>query len=133
MIVDASVAFKLIAEEEGSDQALALLRSENLFAPTLMLVEVGNALWKQVRRNQIDPDVSFETELVSLAMLVGIVDEAPYTPRALSIARSLDHPIYDCVYLAIAEIDGDRMVSADRRFLTKVRQSAWADFVEELA
>jgi predicted nucleic acid-binding protein len=27
----------------------------------------------------------------------------PLLPRAMDVARRLDHPVYDCVYLALAE------------------------------
>jgi predicted nucleic acid-binding protein len=41
---------------------------------------------------------------------------------ATRIAVALDHPVYDCVYLAAAEAEGISMVTADERLLRKVRQ-----------
>ena len=123
MIIDASVAFKWLAEEEGSDAAFALLDRYELFAPVLLMHEVGNALWKKARRDQIDRSVSFSDELNRLPQLVNLIDETPHVARALEIGREFGHAIYDCVYLAMAEARSDRLVTADTKFMTKVAGS----------
>ena len=132
MIVDASVAFKWFADEEGAEQALALVLQAPLFAPTLLLSEVGNALWKKARRDQIDPGISFEPELARLATIVTLLDERAYVPRALTIARSLGHPVYDCVYLALAEAENKPLITADVKFLARLGESPWRDLARSL-
>jgi predicted nucleic acid-binding protein len=132
VIVDASVAFKWFADEENSEQALALILQAPLFAPTLLLIELGSALWKKARREQIDPNVSFEDELAQLATIMTIVDERAYVPRALTIARTLGHPIYDCVYLALAEAENKPLVTADARFLARLVDSPWRNLAQPL-
>jgi predicted nucleic acid-binding protein len=60
LVVDASVAFKWFADEEGPDRAVALLdRGEPMVAPELILAEVCNAAWKSLRRRELPP-VQFE-------------------------------------------------------------------------
>ena len=39
--------------------------------------------------------------------------------RAARIALELDHPIYDCLYLACAEATDSAVITADRRFADK--------------
>jgi predicted nucleic acid-binding protein len=41
--------------------------------------------------------------------------------RAFSLSLDLDHPIYDCLYLALALDTDARLVTADRRFTRVVR------------
>ena len=41
---------------------------------------------------------------------------------ALSLASDLDHPVYDCIYLALALERGVLVVTADHRFATAVRK-----------
>jgi predicted nucleic acid-binding protein len=53
---------------------------------------------------------------------------APLAPAAASIALALDHAIYDCFYLALAEIEGMRLATADRRFLAKLPGTHWQDY-----
>ena len=36
--------------------------------------------------------------------------------RALTIAAEIDHPVYDCLYLAVAMHHGIHVMTADRRF-----------------
>ena len=43
--------------------------------------------------------------------------------RALELALFLDHPIYDCLYLACAESLDKVLVTADERFLRKALAS----------
>lgn len=130
LVIDASVAFKWLAPEEHSQAAFDLLGRVDLIAPTLLPVEIGNALWKLARREQLDPTISFAPELASLATLVSLQDEASLVPRALTIARALSHPIYDCVYLALAEAEQTRLLTADKRFIASVQGSEWEDRVE---
>ena len=44
-------------------------------------------------------------------------------PRALAIAAASDHPIYDCIYLAVAEDRQLPLVTADGRFIRAVRRA----------
>ena len=50
VVIDASVALKWFVEEQGTDQAAALLAGNDLLiAPDLIVAEVANAGWKAVR------------------------------------------------------------------------------------
>ena len=44
----------------------------------------------------------------------------PLVPRAMDLARRLDHPVYDCVYLALAEREHAALVTADQRLLRRL-------------
>ena len=132
MIIDASVAFKWISNEEGSRAAFDLIGSETLQAPILVLAEICDALWKKAMRDEIDSDVSFSAELETVGRLIDFVDERPFIGRALDIARAIKHPIYDCIYVAVAEALDQSLVSADRKFLTKLRTTQWAAIIRPL-
>ena len=54
-------------------------------------------------------------------MPVEIVASDVLVERALDLAVALKHPIYDCLYLALALVRGARVVSTDRRFLAASR------------
>jgi predicted nucleic acid-binding protein len=49
--------------------------------------------------------------------------------RALAIASAIEHPAYDCFYLALAELRDTRMVTADRRLQSRLAATPWAGLV----
>jgi len=54
LVVDASIAVKWVIDQDNSELARSLITSKpRLLAPSLLLAEVGNALWKYVQHNQI--------------------------------------------------------------------------------
>jgi hypothetical protein len=66
------------------------------------------------------------------AAFSALVGAARLSARAFALAHELDHPVYDCLYLALAEIEDVRMVTADRRLLERLRGSAWQELARPL-
>jgi predicted nucleic acid-binding protein len=126
LVIDASVALKWFVPEPGHEAALTLLRGDDeLLAPDWLLVEVANALWKQWRRSVIDP-TQIDEILTMLPSLLMLTDARALVQRASVIARTLDHPVYDCLYLAAAEARNAPLVTDDRALLGKAVQSGFA-------
>jgi predicted nucleic acid-binding protein len=118
LVIDASIAIKWVVDESGSDKALAL-RRERILAPDLLIAECANVLWKKVRRGELAPP-----EAVFAARLIERADIHLHPMRALiepaeRMAIALDHPAYDCFYLALAEATKSEFVTADRDFHRK--------------
>lgn len=65
-------------------------------------------------------------------LLNEIVPSQPYFSRALSLALELDHAVYDCLYLAVAEAESARIVSADRRFLSRLAAGVYSNLAVTL-
>ncbi len=119
LVIDASVAVKWVVEEEGTTQALAL-RGRALAAPDLLIAECANILWKKVRRAELSQqEAAFAAGLLARAD-IELVAMRPYLEAATRIAIALDHPAYDCVYIALAEAEGLRFVTADASLVRKV-------------
>jgi predicted nucleic acid-binding protein len=131
MVIDASVGVKWVVPEDDSAAAIELLQNGNVFVPTLFHVEVGNAIWKKVRRNEIalEPVLPFYG---ALPELVQTISEVPFNLRAAELAVELQHPIYDCFYLAMAENMDEELVTADLRFLAVVGGSSHSRRVRSL-
>jgi predicted nucleic acid-binding protein len=47
-------------------------------------------------------------------------------PRAVAIAGELDHPVYDYLHVALAEVRRATLITADSRLLEKLRRTPWA-------
>lgn len=117
IVVDASVALKWVLDEPGFEAARRL-RDETIIAPRFWLLECANALWKIARRGGFSRDVALEKLSILQAAPVGVEDQEIDIVSALEIANALGHPVYDCLYLALALREGIQMITADRRFFS---------------
>jgi predicted nucleic acid-binding protein len=122
-VIDASVAIKWVINELQSEAAVRLL-DRGLLAPDLLCVEYANILWKKVTRGELAPDEADAAAQSLEGAEIEFVASRPYLAAATRIAVELDHPAYDCLYLAVAEDADVPMVSADHRLIRKVRSSA---------
>ncbi len=133
LVVDASIACKWFVEEEGSAEAEKLLASgDTLLAPDLIVPEVCSAIWKKLRARQL-------TSVQATAAMEGLpgffddlIPSHRLGARSLAIAETLDHPVYDCFYLALAELNDVRVVTADARLLGRLAGTPWAQRVASL-
>jgi len=117
IVVDASVAVKWVLPEDGSDSAFAL-RAQSLIAPPLWLVEAANALWRYVQTARLASDEApILLRKLSTAPVTSVSEPDDLT-SAFQIAQQLRHPVYDCLYLALAIRQDTHVITADRRFLT---------------
>lgn len=131
-VVDASVVIKWFVEEPGSAEARALLgRGDVLLAPSLLLVEVANVAWKLHRRGAITEEHA-RLLVDAIPRVLSHVVSTEDVGAALQIALQLGHPVYDAVYIALAEVEGALLVSDDRRLLAAVRGTRWEGRVEPL-
>ncbi len=122
MVVDASVAVKWVLPEPDSGPAVALRGGNALIAPSLVIAEIGNALWKSVLRGDVDQSDAFAALRIAIAHFERIVPIDQLAARALELAVDLRHPIYDCLYLALAERERVPIVSADARLLSAAKR-----------
>jgi predicted nucleic acid-binding protein len=133
IVVDASVALKWIIPEPDSDKARAL-QTEVLLAPAIWLSEVANVLWRNVRVSNLserEATVRFR-RLRDFGVRLTPIEED--IERALALSIEVDHPVYDCLYLALAIREGATVVTADERFVSAARRhKKWSDYVERLA
>lgn len=132
-IIDASVAIEWIVEGPLVRAAEEIIQSgELLIAPDLILAEVANALRKLDRQGRASP-LQMASGLGSVQSgLTYTVALAELAPAALVIARALNHPAYDCFYIALAEREDGRVATMDRRLAGAVAHTRWASRVKLL-
>jgi predicted nucleic acid-binding protein len=116
LVVDASVVGGLVAPHRADDPLFDIVLDRSLHAPEFLHVEAANIVWKAAR-------LAGETWAVVVARLVQIESlpirlhaDRPLARKAFEMARTLAHPVYDCLYLALAlELDA-QVLTRDRRF-----------------
>ena len=120
LVIDASIAIKWVIEEEGTPLALTLRREAKLLAPELLVAECANILWKKARRNELSREEALLAARLLQTAAIELVPTRSLLAAATLIAIELDHPAYDCLYLALAIENDCRFVTADERFLRKL-------------
>lgn len=121
--VDASVALKWFFAEEHSTEARALLRTslqamEPIIAPPLLPSEVANGMRQRMRRGELALDGA--RAILTQFLSPPITLQAPATLYDLSLilADAYDLPaIYDAQYVAMADLLGAPLWTADQRLL----------------
>lgn len=119
LVVDASIALKWVVEEAGTPAALTLRQRFRLIAPDLLVPECANILWKKVQRRELSKDEAVLAARLLERADIELLPMRPLLEAAARLAIELDHPAYDCLYLALALARDCRFVTADERFLRR--------------
>jgi predicted nucleic acid-binding protein len=133
IVVDASIALKWFIQESEFLEARALMRQANGFAaPDLIVAEVANAFWRKRCLGAVSTAQASEALEELLTEIDLLVPCGDLWRAALGASEELDHAIYDCFHLALAQSLDARMVAADRRLIAKVARSRFARLVTPL-
>lgn len=126
-VVDASVVVDWVApgvDRDGPAWCLldSLVESDaQVVAPRLLHEEVANALLTGCRRGHWDgqaADVSFG---LLRELPIELSDETGDLDRAWELSRRFDeHPVYDMLYVALAERRREQLVTADEALVRRV-------------
>ena len=122
-IVDASVAVKWFVAEMDS------LVADELSAPRLIITEVANVLCRKAMTGLM---TTLEARHYFRSLphyLDGIIAIDELIEPALVNACALQRPIYDLIYLEAARRLDAQLVTADRRFASKI---AGTDFARQV-
>jgi predicted nucleic acid-binding protein len=122
-VVDASVGLKWCLPQDEEDfipQAKELLHSFlakdlDFLVPDLFWVEIGNALWKLIRRKKLSPDAASASLTTLRDLEISTVPSYRLVVHALDLAVQYDRTVYDSVYVALARESSIELVTADER------------------
>jgi predicted nucleic acid-binding protein len=121
-VVDASVAVKWFSAEEGSDRALAVRDGHvegrrTLVAPDLLVYEIANALRFKpgfdARATARALDDLFDLQLDLM------VPSKELVSRGSELAHEYGITVYDSAYLALGELLGLEVITADKDLYRK--------------
>ncbi len=125
LVVDASVAARWFVPALAWPSATDVLDwGSSLVAPDLILAEVANACWKAVRAGYMTPE-EMETALRLLpGFFIELHSIAGLFEHAGQFAVELNHPVYDCCYIALARREAAQLVTADKRLAHAAQASS---------
>ncbi len=131
-VVDASLVVDWVAPGvDPASEAVGALRrladqDAELLAPRLLLEEVGNALLTGVRRRRWNGAAADASWVELRALPVRLVDDRRDLERAWDLARRYDdHPIYDMLYVALAERARTMLITADHALRERLVGVDW--------
>jgi predicted nucleic acid-binding protein len=123
LVVDASIAVKWVIEEQGTPQALMLRKSARLIAPELLVAECANILWKKARLRELSREEAVLAARLLQTAEIELLPTRSLLEAATCIAIEIDHPAYDCLYVALAVENNCKFVTADERLIRKLTQA----------
>ncbi len=116
VVLDASAAVAVVLRRpEANDIELALGEAATVVVPELFVAEVTNVFWKYALHGGLAEQRCFTAVKRCLALSDGVVPTASLWEEALDLAISQRHPVYDCLYLALARRRAARLLTLDRR------------------
>jgi predicted nucleic acid-binding protein len=114
-VVDATVAIRWFVHGPGAERAATWLGDAALVAPDLILAEAGDALRRYVRAGELQMDEATSILQRLPDSFARLVTTGELARDALLLAQHLDHPVYDCLYLALAQREGLHLLTLDRK------------------
>lgn len=127
--VDPSLALKLVLEEDYSDRAHALwacwvAADIEVMAPCHLGFEVTSVIRNHVSRGEISPQAGRAAFEAILAQGIRLIHPDVLLERAWELAEQFGRPTaYDACYLALADMAGCELWTADRRLYHAVRDA----------
>lgn len=124
LVLDSSVAMKWLLPEAGSAIARRVYGEWQggrftLVAPSLILAEVANALWKKVRRHELYRQHAARLFGEFLRLGLPVVPADGLVFHALGFSLRYDHPVHDCIYMALAAREQCALLTADESLSRK--------------
>ncbi len=124
IVLDVSVlaGYLLGASGRGENLSVLMRNGVEFIAPDIWRPELANTLWKYVQQKAITLDQGVELLQQSNALVSDTVSSASLWQGALQIAVQSNHPVYDCLYVALAMIRSTIIVTYDKRLLSTFSQ-----------
>lgn len=133
LVVDASIAIHWYIDGPDTVAALEVLNGgDTLIAPDLLIPEICNTAWKLQRVGRITREHGRRIIGILASPFAQFFKNEDVADRAYLIATELDHPVYDCYYLALAEREKCLFATADQRLTACVGRSKWSPLLKRL-
>ena len=131
-VLDASVVVKWFVPEIHSDAARRLLALPHEYvAPDLLFAEAANTIWKKIRRKELTAEDGQRLVADITRIAVETVSCRALAEDAHALANATGRTVYDAMYVALAVRFDTRLLTADDRLETALRNvPAVADHIQ---
>lgn len=130
IVLDASIAAKVLFTEDGSEQARQLVGSGMiLIAPDLIFLEIASVAIKRLKRGETSRQQGADAVGTLPDLLDEVIASSQLADRAFALAADHGFSAYDAAYLALAEQRGLRLATADIRLVERARQAGLSKLI----
>jgi predicted nucleic acid-binding protein len=85
-----------------------------------MVVELANLLWTRSARGDISQAKAAQGLAEFLALGLDLRASSALSATALKLATTEKHPVYDMMYVSLAQQEGCELVTADQKMINKL-------------
>ena len=103
-----------------------IIQDSECYAPRLIVSELANALWKTVRFASLDKEDAVQL-LASMKSIPYLADDESLIKNALQIAIQSEHPVYDCLFVALGREMDAPILTADKKLRRKFPDDKFVD------
>ncbi|MEM8897001.1 MAG: type II toxin-antitoxin system VapC family toxin [Bacteroidota bacterium] len=116
VVLDVSAAFaNLITAGQQKAIYQAWLASDLCLAPTLFHAEASSAAWKYHKINEVSVEESLYLLSKALQQVEVFFPVEELNEESLVMACKIDHSVYDCYYLALAQKMNAAILTNDKK------------------
>jgi predicted nucleic acid-binding protein len=103
-------------------------------APELMLAETANVLQRKIRVGELQGAQAADALRNLPYFFDDLVSSKKLIDHAFALSQTLDHSVYDCMYLALALWNADtKLVTSDIKFSGKVKAAGFGEKIWDLS
>lgn len=135
LVIDTSVVVKWFVDEDGFELARVLIDADaQRIAPELVLAETANVLQRKIRIGELTGPQAVDALRNLPYFFDRLVLSRDLVGHGFALSRTLDHSVYDCMYLALAIGDPDtKLVTSDIKFLGKAKTAGFGEKIWDLS
>lgn len=116
IVLDVNAAVAIAHEtEDGLALQKLMLRGEEIIAPNLFIIELGNVAWKLVSAKIITEKEAFTLINCASALVDRYIEVEDLLVESVHEAIRNNHPIYDLLYLVTARRNGATLFTLDKK------------------
>jgi predicted nucleic acid-binding protein len=129
IILDTSVAIPLVVDEPGSGAAARAVVGLEILVPDVFWGEVSAALVRKVRLRLRSRDDAFAAYGLLRRLVEYTVASEPLGAIAIALSLDLEHPVYDCLFLAAAIAHQAPLLTADSALCAKAVEAGLGEHI----
>jgi len=132
-VIDACVAIKWFVPEKDYQSAAKVLNEfPEFLAPDLFLIEIDAILTKKIRKKELDLS---EAEIIYHEVRnlpFKLIEYDQVSKLSFDLSASLPITLYDAIYLSVALVFNEEVITADERFYRGMNGTPFQDSVHSL-